>query len=51
MNTKNIIILIIVTFIVSFSIGFISRPVTADINRDGKVDKLDYSIMMSQWTE
>jgi len=51
MKKYIIITLFIISILIAFGIGFSVRPMSADINRDGKVDKLDFSILMANWTK
>lgn len=48
---KYIIIAFIISILIAFGIGFSVRPMSADINRDGVVNELDFSILMANWTK
>lgn len=46
----KIIVLIGISIVIGVFIG-LKSPSSADLNRDGVVNELDYSLMMSQWTK
>lgn len=51
MKYLKISLIAIISLIIGFSIGYYLTYGSADINRDGKVNALDFSIMMSQWSK
>ena len=43
--------LVMLSLLIGFGVGFIVGSKSADLNIDGKVDKLDFNIMMQQWSK
>ena len=43
--------LIILCILIGFGVGFFIGSRSADLNIDGKVNEIDFNIMMQQWSK